>query len=64
MIKNVMAEGSTEIKLSPGQHLLAAAEAGALTAMITNPIWVVKTRMIVQNPDSPSSYRGLFGVFQ
>lgn len=34
--------------LSPGQHMLAAAEAGVFTLAITNPIWVAKTRLCLQ----------------
>jgi len=35
-------------QLSPVQHLLAAAEGGAVVCLITNPIWVVKTRLQLQ----------------
>ncbi|XP_020104635.1 folate transporter 1, chloroplastic isoform X1 [Ananas comosus] len=37
-------------KLSPGHHLASAAEAGALVCLITNPIWLVKTRLQLQTP--------------
>ncbi|KAI0516325.1 hypothetical protein KFK09_008997 [Dendrobium nobile] len=36
--------------LSPGYHLVAAAEAGALVCVLTNPIWLVKTRLQLQTP--------------
>ena len=32
---------------------------GALTALCTNPIWVVKTRMLSTSKETPGAYRGL-----
>lgn len=43
------------------QHLLAAAEASAVTAMLTNPIWVVKTRVFASTLKNPTPYKGLIG---
>lgn len=34
---------------------------GAVTALMTNPIWVVKVRMFTTRRDSPTAYRGLWG---
>ncbi|KAF3440732.1 hypothetical protein FNV43_RR19018 [Rhamnella rubrinervis] len=41
---------SREGRLSPGLHLASAAEAGALVCFFTNPVWLVKTRLQLQNP--------------
>jgi len=47
-IKAWMLERSSKKALNAGSHMLAAAEAGLVTLLITNPIWVVKTRMCLQ----------------
>ncbi|OWM66409.1 folate transporter 1, chloroplastic isoform X2 [Punica granatum] len=54
-----------EEKLTPGLHLLSAAEAGALVSFCTNPVWLIKTRMQLQNPLSQTkSYSGVYDAFR
>lgn len=36
---------------------------GAVTALLTNPIWVVKVRMFTTPPDAPNAYRGLIRTY-
>ncbi|GBC04123.1 hypothetical protein RclHR1_05520011 [Rhizophagus clarus] len=65
LTKKRMAGGDKISKLSPLQHLSASAEAGAITAFITNPFWVVKTRMCATDRTDPGAYKGLFdGLYQ
>uniref|UniRef100_UPI00398F5F4F solute carrier family 25 member 32b isoform X3 n=1 Tax=Pristiophorus japonicus TaxID=55135 RepID=UPI00398F5F4F len=51
-------------QLSATQHLISAAEAGAVTLCITNPIWVTKTRLVLQYDagvdPSKRQYKGMF----
>lgn len=47
-VKSHMLESSRQQSLGPLKHMTAAACAGALTTAITNPIWVVKTRLCLQ----------------
>ena len=41
-------QGSKPRQLSPLQNLACAAEAGVLVTLLTNPIWVLKTRFQLQ----------------
>ncbi|KAJ6652250.1 hypothetical protein lerEdw1_012938 [Lerista edwardsae] len=49
--------------LGPTEHLVSAAEAGAMTLCITNPIWVTKTRLVLQYEagvdSSKRQYKGM-----
>eukprot|EP00095_Tigriopus_kingsejongensis_P007993 maker-scaffold269_size230758-snap-gene-0.27 protein:Tk07993 transcript:maker-scaffold269_size230758-snap-gene-0.27-mRNA-1 annotation:"GI19815" len=66
-IKTEFQQGNPRNQLSPGLHMMAAAQAGVLTLAMTNPIWVVKTRLCLQydaggplRPDPSQTYKGMF----
>jgi hypothetical protein len=50
-IKTWIQGGNTKKPLGPTLHMVAAAQAGILTLIMTNPIWVVKTRLCLQYSD-------------
>jgi solute carrier family 25 (mitochondrial folate transporter), member 32 len=49
--------------LASHHHTLAALEAGMLTVCITNPLWLIKTRMQLQSQNHASNYRGMVHAF-
>lgn len=59
-IKRWMSCGRTQ--LSGREYLLASAAAGLLTSLCTNPIWVVKTRMLTTNRGDNKAYTNFLGM--
>ncbi|XP_018352503.1 PREDICTED: mitochondrial folate transporter/carrier [Trachymyrmex septentrionalis] len=63
-IKTSIQGGNSKKPLGPSMHMFAAADAGVLTLLMTNPIWVVKTRLCLQYADDvkmadSKKYRGM-----
>lgn len=61
-IKTFIQGGNATLPLGPSMHMLAAAQSGALTLVLTNPIWVVKTRLCLQYGEvdgKSAEYRGM-----
>ncbi|KAK9306586.1 hypothetical protein QLX08_002777 [Tetragonisca angustula] len=50
-IKAWIQGGNSKKPLGPSLHMFAAADAGILTLIVTNPLWVVKTRLCLQYMD-------------
>ncbi|KAK0087878.1 hypothetical protein PV325_013867 [Microctonus aethiopoides] len=64
-IKTWIQGGNSKKPLGPSLHMVAAADAGILTLLMTNPIWVVKTRLCLQYTsdirlDESKRYSGMF----
>ncbi|KAG9279538.1 solute carrier family 25 member 32a [Astyanax mexicanus] len=59
-IKSYTQEGR-QSELSALEHLVSAAEAGILTLCLTNPVWVTKTRLVLQYNAEPDGkqYKGM-----
>jgi solute carrier family 25 folate transporter 32 len=48
--------GKDREKLPSSDYFLAAGASGVITAIITNPIWVIKTRMLSTARNTPGAY--------
>ncbi|XP_070172570.1 solute carrier family 25 member 32 [Polyergus mexicanus] len=68
-IKTSIQGGNSKKPLGPSMHMFAAADAGVLTLLMTNPIWVVKTRLCLQyaedvNVAESKKYRGMIDALK
>ncbi|KAF9981121.1 hypothetical protein BGZ65_004298 [Modicella reniformis] len=59
-IKSGMTVDPNTGRLGPTQHMAASMLGGALTAVVTNPFWVIKTRMCTTKKTSPGAYQSMF----
>jgi hypothetical protein len=48
-------------ELRTRDYMICATQAGFVVATLTNPIWVVKTRMILPPPKGVEKYPNIFG---
>ncbi|KAK2462291.1 hypothetical protein APHAL10511_005597 [Amanita phalloides] len=60
ILKRRVSGGDVNTQLSAGSYLLCSAEASAATAILTNPLWLVRVRMFASPPSSPPPYRGVW----
>lgn len=55
--KRYYVDGADERKLAYSENLLCATQAGIVVATLTNPLWLIKTRMILPPPVGRQPYK-------
>lgn len=58
-----MSSASTLAHLSPADYFISATVAGLATQALTNPIWVIKTRMVSSNKTSADAFPNMWTGF-
>ncbi|KXT10378.1 hypothetical protein AC579_1186 [Pseudocercospora musae] len=55
----VSSQGSQNAQLRSSDYFIASGVSGILTAVFTNPIWVIKTRMLSTARNAPGAYKSI-----
>jgi len=58
-IKDFIVQSRGHPALTASDYFLASGASGILTAVVTNPIWVVKTRMLSTGKNAPGAYKSI-----
>ncbi|QIW98363.1 hypothetical protein AMS68_003881 [Peltaster fructicola] len=58
-IKDLVRSTRGSTQLTSSDYFIASGLSGILTAIFTNPIWVIKTRMLSTARDAPGAYRSI-----
>ncbi|KAI8622968.1 mitochondrial folate carrier protein [Xylariaceae sp. FL1651] len=59
-VKGQSPGGGTVVALAPQDHFVASGVAGIFTQVLTNPIWVLKTRMLSSNRGAAGAYPSMW----
>jgi solute carrier family 25 folate transporter 32 len=60
LVRAVRAGGGPDKRqLASSDYFMASGVAGILTGVVTNPIWVIKTRMLSTARDAPGAYKSI-----
>jgi solute carrier family 25 (mitochondrial folate transporter), member 32 len=58
-VKDFIQQSRGHERLTSADYFVSSGISGVITAVLTNPIWVIKTRMLSSGRGAPGAYRGM-----